>query len=169
MKREPDIYLEQIDAYGFMNYMLRCVEVGVQRHKPFIYYAPQRIRLRGYNEGHDGLPRGIKQARQARRNWIAEKESEGMVVKGVRSISKELHYRLNADRFGDPVPIKDFETIDRTYHVNKGYILIQKHKLMVWDVVFGKEFGNVTMGTLERAVRDGTIFEVFPLKDAPEI
>lgn len=160
-KAKPvDIYVAQVDSHGYIDYMYRVDRGG------FIYYAPRRIRLRVNNGIEYRVPRGIKEARGLRRKWIAGKKSEGLKIKGVRSIDKKMHHELNADRFSDPVPITDYESLARTYKTNKGFILLEKHKLMVWNQVFGEEFGFVTFGVIERAIGRNTIFEVFPRKDA---
>ncbi len=164
-KKHPDIYIGQIDSYGWVYTLQRvtCPKTG------FVYYAPKRMLLKyPISNGKERRVRTLKEAREVRREWIAKQKAEGKTVKGTTYIDYKMIQELNVDRFEHPVLIQTMYAVGRTYNQNNGYILLTANWI-TQDVVYGAEFGLQTIGTIERAIDNKGIFEVFPRKDAPQI
>lgn len=166
MKKTPDIFIGQTDARGIVYILQR------REHNGFPFYSHHRIRVKvqPVSEEHtERLPRGIRESRQARREYIAMREAEGLVVKGVQYISKDLINQYNTGRFEVVTILKDMLDVARVWQKDKGFIMMGAFDELYTRVHDTKTFGDVSYGSIKNALHEGSIFEVKPKDDAEEI
>ena len=108
-------------------------------------------------------------SRKARREYIAELESQGLKVKGKQYIDFDLIRRLNMDRFEIVRLLDDFGDIKEVYVDNNGFILMGVMGEYAARVHDPASFGKMRYGDIRFAVDQKTIFEVKPREDAEEI
>ena len=163
--KHPDIFIGQTDAEGRVQVLERTEQAG------FVYYKPRQVRLKikyavsndeGVYEPKQRKPRGIREARRARREYIATMESMGLTVKGKQYINLGLVRELNADRLEWFATLTKVEDI-KTYWTEESFISIR-------DTVYNyDDFGEIPMGTIKHAMERGEVYACNPKADAPEV
>lgn len=163
-KRRVDIFVGQPHADGYLAVMYR------REHKGFVFYHYDHIRTT--IEGGSGKrihPNTLKTSRVAKREWVAAQEAQGFVVKSVQYIGQDMLRRYNTERFEVVDRLTQMLDVARVWAKEKGFIMMGvfgEYGTMVHDP---RSFGDVTYGTIKRAIGQATIFEVKPKDDAEEI
>lgn len=163
-KRRVDIFVGQPHADGWLDIMIR------REHNGFVFYDYDHIRTT--IEGRSGIripPNTLKTSRVAKREWVADQEAKGFVVKSVQYIGQNMLRRYNVERFKTVSVLKEMLDVARVWSKNKGFIMMGVFGEYGTRVHAPDSFDNVAYGTIKRALREGTMFEVVPREDAEEI
>lgn len=160
--KHPDIYVGQANTSGYLDTLQRS------EHNGFVYYQRKRVWVYPAERG----PISLHTARRLRREWIGDRKTQGLTVKGVRWVSLELIEQLNRSRFIIDLPgtqLRNYEDVALHFHQNKRFILIAHFHLGGQGIVFGPEFGNLSLGLISSAIKEGRVFTAVPREHAEEI
>ncbi len=168
--RHPDIYIEQANSTG------RIMTLRRRLHNNFVFYYPEKIQVVttiGTNpitgKPRELLPTSLKTGRRARQAYIESMKDAGRTVKGVRTISPEMVDQLATSRFlpGDPINDKD-EVIDALKEMS--FILIEHMFFPKQGIIYcPKDFEDLAIGKISRAILDKRIFRAEPKDEVEEI
>ncbi len=168
--KHPDIYMDQTDNRG------RAWSLRRRTHEGAVWYYCQPIYLEvegpidpATQKPRKRQPRNLREARRARREYIARMESEGRTVKGVRFIEPELVHSLGIRRFKTTDQIKDIEGVADALK-GRWFVALLDHSIYREGMIFGpSDFEDLAIGRINYALLHGKIYRAEPLEDAEEI